>query len=162
MKCCPEIVKSHLGKTFTATATCCSLPRRCPVCFEPYQLPHLTTCGREKAFSLCRSLCHFPMLKSLCVTWFSQRVHYLQRKQGRKTGIGWSWPVSPDVRFKRRMLAAPSVKPSSKAIDFASKGSLGYSPRALGLAKRHQDVRNVSISFAAFRSGVQMGRSLPL
>ena len=53
-------------------------------------------------------------------------------KTGMKTGIGWSWPVSPDVWFKRRMLAAPSVRPSSKAIDFARKGSLGYSLRASG------------------------------
>ena len=37
-----------------------------------YQLPHLTTCGRETALSLCRNLRQFPLPNSLCVTWLRQ------------------------------------------------------------------------------------------
>ena len=65
----------------------------------------------EKAFSLCRNLRHFPMPKSLCVTWLRQHRTWTAcstfgRKQGRKSEYDWSWPVSPDVRRRRRIPAA--------------------------------------------------------
>ena len=99
--------------------TCWSLPRRCPVCFEAYQWPHLTTCGggeggrgggEEKAFSLCRNLRHFPLPKITSRPgWAAQgvnRVQHFCKEAGRKTVNGRSWPVSPDARRRRRIPAA--------------------------------------------------------
>ena len=61
----------------------------------------------EKAFSLCRNLRQFPMLKSLCVTWFSQRVHYLDKEAGQEN---WNWLVVASVT---RCVVSPSLPGSS-------------------------------------------------
>ena len=72
------------------------------LCASKRQWPHLTTCGGEKAFSLCRNLRQFPLPKSLCVTWLGQHRTWtacstFEKRQGRKSGNGWSWPVSPEA-----------------------------------------------------------------
>ena len=57
---------------------------------------------------------------------------------------------------------SPSVRPSPKAIDWA-RGRKPWTVRGRqGLAESQQDVRDVSIRFAARRSGVQKGQTLPL
>ena len=62
----------HLEKFFTATTNLLIPATPMPCVLQAYQWPHLTTCGEEKQFSLCRNLRHFPMPKSLCVTWLRQ------------------------------------------------------------------------------------------
>ena len=129
----PQILVNRIpessGKVFLLPLqTCCSLPRRCPVCFKTYQRPHSTTCGEEKAFSLCRNLRHLPILKSLCVTWLRQHrtltaCSAFARKQSRKSGNIWVLAgVHQDGKRKRHI--PQRVVPCFRGSGEKSVGSL--------------------------------------
>ena len=69
---------------------------------------------------------HFPMPKSLCVTWLRQHrtrtaCSTFGRKQGRKSGNGWSWSVTPEVREKAPHTSSACCSGSRGKTSAASK-----------------------------------------
>ena len=154
------------GKSLTATTnllipTHADGPHAAPS--KTYQLPHLTTCGemdgREKGSSpevmpqTCR---HFRQLRgNFACTWFetTQDVKHVQP------------PRKPSHHLAMATMGCYS--PSAEAVSEGHR--LGERQEDVdpvrgrqGLAKSQQDVWDVSIRFAACRSGVQKGQTLPL
>ena len=136
-------------------------PRRCPMCFETYQLPHLTTCGGEKAFSLCRNLRH--LAAEFTLRYLVQTTQDADPRSGKKTQQRQSRVLPAKSHQSETGRTAPLQfgrlrRPSTTRVT----GSLGYSPRATEANQKSAGRKGRVHQGCRLRSEVQKGRLLPL
>ena len=120
-----------------------------PMCFETYQLPHLTTCGGEKAFSLCRNLRH--LAAEFTLRYLVQTTQDADPRSGKKNPATTEQSTTSKIAPKRNgPHGSPSVRPSTKAIDHASdREALDTVRGRQRPTKSQQDERDGSIRVAA-------------